>query len=274
MSTNSQANKSTNKDTTAAQVAQEYVIRVTPKTNKKYNVMRFSELDGIDFTKWKSVKLDRDFSLREYKGAKDDEEIPKFGAGSVFGAEQREESRKKRYQKYASRQRPDDQPWILNVKTNKQSQSNNSTNAGKVNSSRKFRGIREGGVTDNTSYYVFFQAHDGAFEAFPVSEWYKFAPIPRFKALTAEEAEEQFTKRDKILNFFTVMNKKKGAGELNDTMEDGVKPRRSRKDFKTSDMDDWNDFGGMSGGSGEDSDEAPKKKRGKKTWLRRRRQRK
>ena len=251
------------------QPIQEYVIRVTPKNSKKYNVMRFSELDNVDFTKWKSVKLDREFSLKEYKSANGDEELPKFGAGSVFGAEQREESRKKRYQKYASRHRPEDQPWILNAKTSKQP-SSSATNgsaitAAKASNSRKFRGIREGGVTDNTSYYVFFQAHDGAFEAFPVSEWYKFAPIPKFKALTAEEAEEQFTKRDKILNFFNVMNKKKGGvGELNDTMEDGIKPRRSRKDFKTSDMDDWNDFGGMSDGSDGDSDDGAKKKKGKK----------
>ena len=222
---------------------QEYVIRVTPKVNKKYNVMRFNEADGIDFKKWKSVKLDREHNLKEFKSGVDDEEAPKFGAGSVFGAEQREESRRKRYQRYASKHRPEDQPWILNVKMNKSQtqpsapatiQANGSSTAVKQSSSRKFRGIREGGVTDNTSYYVFFQAHDGAFEAFPISEWYKFAPIPKFKALTAEEAEEQFVKRDKILNFFTVMDSKKKT-EANDALEDGpFKPRRMKKDFKTS----------------------------------------
>lgn len=123
-------------------------------------------------------------------------------------------------------------------------------------------------MTDNTSYYVFFQAHDGAFEAFPVSEWYKFSPIPKFKALTAEEAEEQFLKRDKILNFFTVMDTKK-KNEFNDSAEDGqfgFKSRRTKKDFKTSDMDDWGDFGGMSDGSGQDSgdDNGKGKKKGKK----------
>lgn len=117
-------------------------------------------------------------------------------------------------------------------------------------------------MTDNTSYYVFFQAHDGAFEAFPVSEWYKFAPIPKFKALTAEEAEERFTERDKILNFFTVMDKKY-KNELNDTADDEFsKTRRTKKDFKTSDMDDWQDLGGMSGSDSEG--EKKGKKKGKK----------
>lgn len=104
--------------------------------------MRFNELDGIEFSKWKNAKLDREFNLKEYKNAIGDEKLPKFGAGSVFGAEKREEQRK-RFQKYASRHRANDQPWILNVKTSKQ-QSTNGASSTKPNSSRKFRGIREG----------------------------------------------------------------------------------------------------------------------------------
>lgn len=56
----------------------------------------------------------------------------------------------------------------------------------------RYKGIREGGVTENTSYYVFTQANDGTFEAYPVEEWYNFTPIQRYKALSAEEAEEEF----------------------------------------------------------------------------------
>ena len=58
----------------------------------------------------------------------------------------------------------------------------------------RYRGVRGGSVTENASYYVFTQAKDGAFEASPVSEWYNFQHVQRYKALTAEEAEEQFTK--------------------------------------------------------------------------------
>lgn len=148
----SSANRSSSNGSSSQAVPQEYIIRVTPKTTKKYNIMRFNESDGIDFAKWKKVKLDRDFSLKEFKSQTEDQ--PKFGAGSVFGAEQREESRKKRYQKYISRHRPEDQPWILNVKLNKSannppitaanSASTNNSSTIKQSSTRRFKGVREG----------------------------------------------------------------------------------------------------------------------------------
>ena len=40
---------------------------------------------------------------------------------------------------------------------------------------RKYKGVKEGGVTENTSYYIFQQSGSGAFEAFPIEvsrlEW-------------------------------------------------------------------------------------------------------
>lgn len=56
----------------------------------------------------------------------------------------------------------------------------------------RYKGIREGGVSENSSWYVFMQGKDGAFEAYPVEEWYKFSLVPRYKALNAEEAEKEF----------------------------------------------------------------------------------
>lgn len=58
--------------------------------------------------------------------------------------------------------------------------------------SRRFRGVKKGGVTENASYYVFTQCPDGAFEAFPVRNWYNFTPLARHRTLTAEEAEEEW----------------------------------------------------------------------------------
>ena len=58
----------------------------------------------------------------------------------------------------------------------------------------RFRGTREGGVKENASYYIFTQSADGAFEAYPIEDWYNFVPIARFKHLTADEAEEEFVK--------------------------------------------------------------------------------
>lgn len=66
-------------------------------------------------------------------------------------------------------------------------------------------GIREGGISENAAYYVFTHAEDGAIEAFPLHEWYKFQSIQRYKALSAEEAEMEFNKRNKHLNFFSLM---------------------------------------------------------------------
>ena len=41
------------------------------------------------------------------------------------------------------------------------------------------QGIREGGVSANTTYYVFTHGKDGAFEAFPIHDWYNFTPMMR-----------------------------------------------------------------------------------------------
>jgi len=35
-----------------------------------------------------------------------------------------------------------------------------------------------------------------AFEAYPVDEWYKFAPQPKYKYLDIDEAEEEYNKYD------------------------------------------------------------------------------
>ena len=48
-----------------------------------------------------------------------------------------------------------------------------------------------GGVAENTTFNVFSHGKDGAFEAFPISDWYNFTPIQRYKTLDADEAEER-----------------------------------------------------------------------------------
>ncbi len=58
----------------------------------------------------------------------------------------------------------------------------------------RYKGLREGGVNDNASYFVFTQAQDGCFEVLPIKQWFNFTTVQRYKSLTAEEAEEQFSK--------------------------------------------------------------------------------
>lgn len=109
-------------------------------------------------------------------------------------------------------------------------------------SGKKFRGIREGGVSEYASFYVFAHSPDGAIEAYPLNEWYNFQPVQRYKALSAEEAEHQFSQRNKVLNFFSLMtrNRLKGDEEGQDDPEEAKLKLSGKKakDFKISDADD------------------------------------
>lgn len=113
--------------------------------------------------------------------------------------------------------KPDDQPWILKA----------GGSCGK-----KFKGIREGGVSENAAYYVFTHAPDGAIEAFPLNEWYKFQPIQRYKSLSAEEAEQEFGKRNKVLNYFSLMLRKRLKGDEEIDMEEGEETKGKKNTSK------------------------------------------
>ncbi|XP_054722451.1 general transcription factor IIF subunit 1-like, partial [Uloborus diversus] len=214
MAESSNASKPHGASSSASSV-QEYIVKMPKNKNKKFNVMRFNSSQKIDVAKWTSVKMERENNLKEFKS---EEDLPKYGAGSEFGREQREESRRKKYGIISKKYNPDDQPWILKL-------------GGK--GGRKYKGIREGGVTENASYYVFTQAADGTFEAYPVEEWYNFTPIQRYKALSAEEAEEEFGRRDKVLNYFTIMVRKRLQKETPDDDEvDGEQKSNKKKTKK------------------------------------------
>lgn len=226
--------------------------------------MKFSSALNVDVSQWKSgVRMEREgasailrameaSSKEDSKAQTADANESKYGAGTEFMRAERDEARARRYR--GRKAKLDDQPWILKVGSGK--------------NGRSFRGIRDGGVNRNTSYYVFFQAKDGAFEAVPVSEWYKFNLLAKYKPLTAEEAEEQFEKRDKIMNFFGVMKVKKESetGDMDSSFKSKSVKREPRGSFKVSEMDDWaNDSDMDSEGEGSDDDKKKSKssKKGK-----------
>lgn len=225
--------------------------------------MRFASALNVDVNAWtkdSNVIIEREGAGRELKQesaststAGDNlEELPRFGAGSEYGKIEREEARAKKFTP-RSRKNLDAQPWILKV-------------GGK--NGKRYRGIREGGVSENTSYYVFFQAKDGAFEAVPVSQWYNFTLMAKYKALTAEEAEEQFEKRDKMMNFFAVMKgaKKEEDGAAGDSV-DGKSLTKKKKDsrgFKVTEMDDWGSGSEGEGSSGGEDEDGPSRKNNRK----------
>ena len=76
--------------------------------------MRFNEALNVDFSKWGSVKLQREDNSALHKGHEyATVEMPKFGAGSEYGREQREEARRRKYGMNKKKYKPEDQPWIL-----------------------------------------------------------------------------------------------------------------------------------------------------------------
>lgn len=105
---------------------QEFNIRVPKNIRKKHHVMRFNATLNVDFAKWRNVKLERENNMKEFRGM--EEEMPKFGAGSEYNRDLREEARRKKFGIIAKKYRPEAQPWILKV-------------GGK--SGKKFKGIRE-----------------------------------------------------------------------------------------------------------------------------------
>lgn len=224
--------------------------------------MRFNATLNVDFAQWKVVKLERENNMREFKGF--DEDQPKFGAGSEYNRDLREEARKKKFGIISKKYRADQQPWILKV-------------GGK--SGKKFKGTREGGVGENASFYVFTHAPDGTIEAYPLTEWYNFQPINRYKSLTAEEAEQEFGRRKKVLNYFSLMLRKRLKGdEAEEVLEEDVKSKitaKKGKELKISDMDEWiedsdsdsdsdDNSKDKKAGKNDDSDNETKKKKGPK----------
>jgi transcription initiation factor TFIIF subunit alpha len=125
--------------------------------------------------------------------------------------------------------------------------------------------IREGGVSENAAHFVFTQTKDGSIEAFPLNEWYNFQPIQRYKALTAEEAEEEFGRRRKCVNLWSMKMrmklKNKDEEEVEDPEDKPVKGSKGgdKKKLMISEMDEWMDSDDMSSES-EEEGAAEKKK--------------
>lgn len=202
----------------------EYSIRMGKKTQKKHHVMKFNYNLNVNFDKWTSVGMERENNLKEFKGLEAAKQ-PKFGAGSEYNSEAKEEARRNKLGIKARKYNHNAQPWIIK------------------DGNRKFRGTREGGIGDNSSYYVFAHNADGTIEAYPLDEWYSFQPIQRYKPLTAEQAEEEFAKRTKCVNKWSMkikMQLSNNSGEdSQDDEETKSKKENNKSVFKISDKDEF-----------------------------------
>ncbi|XP_060108648.1 general transcription factor IIF subunit 1 [Heteronotia binoei] len=206
---------------TSSQTVTEYVVRVPKSTSKKYNIMAFNAADKVNFATWHQAKMERDLSNKKIY---QEEEMPESGAGSEFNRKLREEARRKKYGIVLKEFKLEDQPWILKVN-------------GKAG--RKFKGVKKGGVTENTSYYIFTQCADGAFEAFPVNNWYNFTPIAKHRTLTAEEAEEEWERRNKVLNHFSIMQQRRLKDQGDEEEEEKEKKSKKKSsELRIHDLED------------------------------------
>ena len=81
-----------------------------------------------------------------------------------------------------------------------------------------------GSQRTNTTFYLFSHGKDGAF---PISDWYNFTTIQRYKTLDADDAEERYAQRGKILNKWAVMVNKKLKPE--DEGSEGVEEEEKKE---------------------------------------------
>lgn len=66
------------------------------------------------------TKVERENNLREFKLSHNIDLMPKYGAGSEFGREQKEEARRKKYGIMKKRYNPEAQPWLMKMGAGKQ----------------------------------------------------------------------------------------------------------------------------------------------------------
>uniref|UniRef100_A0A3Q3VUE3 Transcription initiation factor IIF subunit alpha n=1 Tax=Mola mola TaxID=94237 RepID=A0A3Q3VUE3_MOLML len=235
-----------------------YVFLSLRNTTKKYNIMAFNAGDRVNCSTWTQARMERDMSARRIYS---EEDMPDGAAGSEFGKKQREEARRKKFGIVTREFKAEDQPWILKV----------NGKAGK-----RFKGQKKGGVTENASYYIFTQCPDGAFEAFPVHGWYNFIPLAKHRTLTSEEAEEEWGRRNKVVNHFSIMLQRRlreqehGEDDEDESEKTGKKKKKGGgkgADLRIHDLEDdlemSSDESDISMGDDGESKVKPKKNTGK-----------
>uniref|UniRef100_A0A2K6JWH0 Transcription initiation factor IIF subunit alpha n=1 Tax=Rhinopithecus bieti TaxID=61621 RepID=A0A2K6JWH0_RHIBE len=217
----------------SSQKVTKYVVRVPKNTTKKCNIMAFNAADKVNFATWNQARMKWDLSNKKIYT---NDKYVRIGSSSEFNRRLREAQRKK-YRIVLKEFWPEDQPWLLQVNV---------------------QGHQEGRVTENMSYYIFTQCPDWAFEAFRVHNWYNFTLLARHRTLTAEEAEEEWERRNKVLNHFSIMQQRRLKDQDQD--EDEEKEKRGRRKANELRIRDLEMSSDASNASGEERGRAPKAK--------------
>lgn len=103
-------NPSTSKTPSAPAQVQEYTVRLPKNSKKMHHVMRFNATLKVDFAEWTNVKMERENNMRDNRM---EEAMPKFGAGSEYNRDMKEELRRKRFGISARKYKPGIDQLIL-----------------------------------------------------------------------------------------------------------------------------------------------------------------
>ncbi|CAF1140522.1 unnamed protein product [Rotaria sp. Silwood1] len=229
---------------TAASTSKDFSVKV-PKTRAQYGIMEFASGLSVDVKDWKAIEMRREINPYTYRPATNIDPnissnsssittslgivLPKTGAGSEYGREQKEALKRKRYATKGTN--IEDLPWIFTDRSSTEKKL------------KHYRGLKKGGVTTNSSYYVFIQGKDG-FEAYPVVDWYGFTPTNVYKTLDFDEAEKQYQERHKHLSKWFLKHQVTKEKDNEDNIEnDDEKEKKStnknKRSFKLLDTEDW-----------------------------------
>ncbi|KAF1764044.1 hypothetical protein GCK72_003990 [Caenorhabditis remanei] len=219
-------------------------------------------MDKVDTSKWtleSAVTMEREDNQRVILST---QTVQEYGEGSEYGKAAREEARRKKYGRQSKSYKLDNQPWKLTFTEPEGRQ-------------RQMRGIREGGANEHADYWVFLKPPGSSefkeiheeieIQAYKVDEWHKFLPAITHKTLDIDQAEEQFSQRNKVMNQFAL--KAAIQNQLNATDDSEMTEQQKRllkiKDEGSSDDSDDGDDDGEGG----DEKKAKNKKKKKKKNL-------
>lgn len=219
----------------------EYKLRVPKNLVKRYNVMKLNSPRPIKLGDIKEANMVRKTKKQVYV-EEEAASMPTYGAGSVYNYERKEEARKKR-RGYITREiNLDDLPYALRL-------------GGK--GGKRYTGRKEP-ILEHSAYYILTQCPDGVFEAVPVQAWYNFLPDIDYSTLTSDEVEQEFSKRDRTLSYFTT--KYQIGGEEQDEIS---KVRRKDDDHNLIIHDDEIDEEDQEEENEEENEEETEKKKKK-----------
>lgn len=165
------------------------------------SLMRFR--DDVDPSSWNKCRMGKD--MKPMKGfEQQDLSGPTTGAGSTYGAkgrlQQKAASVKQKYEVRKPVKRAD-LPWQMMVTS-------------EDNTTKYFEGSKQGGMSDNADYYLLtVKATDPTcYEAYPVQGIFDFKSVSKSVNFTAEEAEAQYQRREKIHNYFALQTQMRLKG--------------------------------------------------------------